>query len=199
MELPNDIWDIIVKKSLKSNEEIIKEKTYHELRHLMSDIKFRQYQIIRDIKKKINKYDILDIYYDKVYHFSGIVMDKLDSNNENIKIRRFIKDANEKTIMDDCIACFRTCNLNIISCEFKIISTEEERKNKNIELSNTLKSGDSICYSSVSVPQYLRYYNYHGDRLLELNREGVVAFTTKNKVCVNNIGYIDKSRILKIY
>ena len=199
MELPNDIWDIIVKKSLKSNEEIIKEKTYHELRHLMSDIKFRQYQIIRDIKKKINKYDILDIYYDKVYHFSGIVMDKLDSNNENIKIRRFIKDANEKTIMDDCIACFRTCNVNIISCEFKITSTEEERKNKNIELSNTLKSGDSICYSSVSVPQYLRFYNYHRDGLLELNREGVVAFTTKNKVYVNNIGYIDKSRILKIY
>ena len=199
MELPNDIWDIIVKKSLKSNEEIIKEKTYHELRHLMSDIKFRQYQIIRDIKKKINKYDILDIYYDEVYHFSGIVIDKLDGNNENIKIRRFIKVANEKTIMDECIACFYICNVNIISCEFKITSTEEERKNKNIELSNTLKSGDSICYSSVSVPQYLRFYNYHGDGLLELNREGVVAFTTKNKVYVNNIGYIDKSRILKIY
>ena len=199
MELPNDVWDIIVKKSLKTDEEIIKDKTYYQLSHLMSEIKFRQNQIIRDIKKKINKYDILDIYYDEVYHFSGIVIDKLDGNNENIKIRRFIKDANEKTIMDDCIACFRTCNLNIISCEFKIISTEEERKNKNIELSNTLKSGDSICYSSVSVPQYLRYYNYHGDRLLELNREGVVAFTTKNKVCVNNIGYIDKSRILKIY
>jgi hypothetical protein len=198
MELPNDIWDIIVKKSLKSNEEIIKEKTYHELCHLMRDIKFRQYQMIRDIKKKINKYDILDIYYDEVYHFSGIVINKLDDNNENIKIRRFIKVANEKTIMDECIACFYICNVNI-RWEFKITSTEEERKNKNIELSNTLKSGDSICYSSVSVPQYLRYYNYHGDSLLELNREGVVAFTTKNKVCVNNIGYIDKSRILKIY
>ena len=47
MELPNDVWDIIVKKSLKTDEEIIKDKTYYQLSHLMSEIKFRQNQIIR--------------------------------------------------------------------------------------------------------------------------------------------------------
>jgi hypothetical protein len=109
MELPNDVWDIIVKKSLKTDEEIIKDKTYYQLSHLMSEIKFRQNQIIRDIKKKINKYDILDIYYDEVYHFSGIVIDKLSNdNNENIRIRSHLsKDANEyKTIMGDCDCLF---------------------------------------------------------------------------------------------
>jgi len=196
MELPNDVWDIIVKKSLKTDEEIIKDKTYYQLSHLMSEIKLRQNQIIRNIKKKINKYDILDIYYNGVYHYTGIVIDKLNNDKPYIRMRHISKVNEYKTIMGDYQVCYRGGYTDIIKYEFKIVSTEEERKNKSIQLANTLKEGDRVCFSSLSVPQYLRYYYFHGDRVIDLNRDEVVKFITEYKVYFKNYGYIDKSRIL---
>ena len=198
MELPNDVWDTIVKKSLKTDEEIIKDKTYYQLSHLMSEIKLRQNLIIRNIKKKINKYDILDIYCDGVYHHTGIVIDKLSFDNPKIRMRHTLKiNETTKTIMgEDYINCFRGGYTDIIKCEFKIVSTEEERKNKNIEIANTLKVGDSFCYSRATVPEYLRHYYYYGDRVNELNRVGVVRYITKNKIVIDSNIYIDKSKVL---
>jgi hypothetical protein len=197
MELPNDVWDIIVKKSLKTNEEIIKDKTYYELSHLMSEIKLRQRQIIRDIKKQFNKYDIVEVSYGENFKTTIIIRD-LCGNEEYINGSSLtLLNDTTKTIMgQDYINCFRGGKTNIKNIKLKLISTEEERKNKNIEIANTLKVGDRFCYSIASVPQYLKYYYHYGDRINDLNREGIVRFTTKCKVYVDIYGYIDKSKVL---
>jgi len=200
MELPNDVWDIIVKNSLKTDEEIIKDKTYDQLCHLMSEIKLRQRQIIRDIKKQFNKYDIVEVSYGKNFKTTIIIRD-LCGNEEYImgSSLTLINDTTKTIMGQDYINCFRGGKTNIKNIKLKLISTEEERKNKNIEIANTLKVGDRFCYSVASVPQYLRYYYHYGDRIYDLNREGVVKFITKNKIVIDNNIYIDKSKVLYLF
>ena len=61
MELPNEIWDIIVKQSKKSNSEFIKDKNLNELFELEKEINEQKNKMYDAIKSKLNKYDIIKV------------------------------------------------------------------------------------------------------------------------------------------
>jgi hypothetical protein len=145
------------------------------------------------IKKSLNEWKNKMMSVNKILTWTWDVDEYKQSIEEGLTL---LNDTTKTIMGQDYINCFRGGKTNIKNIKLKLISTEEERKNKNIEIANTLKVGDRFCYSIASVPQYLKYYYHYGDRINDLNREGIVRFTTKCKVYVDIYGYIDKSKVL---
>jgi len=62
MELPNDIWNIIVNNSLKTNEDIIENMTMTEMNDLEVLLVQKKKDYFENVKKKLDRYDVLGIY-----------------------------------------------------------------------------------------------------------------------------------------
>ena len=77
MELPNDVWDMIIKQSIKTNADIIADMDLQQLELLEELIKNKKKRIYTEITNKLDKYDVIEVYsLDNKYLDSFVVIDK---------------------------------------------------------------------------------------------------------------------------
>lgn len=218
MELPNEIWDIIVKQSKKSNYEFIKDKNLDELFELEKAIKEKKNQIYNEIKSKLNKYDIIKVTHktDKNAYNCDLLITNLNLTNRNKISVTNLNKCNEKCIFGNYkngdIISFQI-DLNYV--DIKVISSLADRNKENIKIANSLKIGDIFIYSNYTSAEWVKHrkrymdladfknsfcYSIVEDKTLEkiiitndtiLNGEMYIATITRNK------HYINKNIVLK--
>ena len=179
MELPNEIWDIIVKQSKKSNSEFIKDMNIYELYELEYEIKEKRKQIYDAIKKQLNKYDII-----KVTHKTDKNAYKCDKkcifgNYKNGDIFNFQVDLN--------------------NVDIEVISTLADRNKENIKIANSLKAGDVFVYSNYTSAEWVKHRSRYNDLSTFENSfcYSVVEKMTAEKIIIKNHKYINKNIVLK--
>ena len=185
MELPTDIWDMIVKQSKKTNTDLIDDMDLQQLELLQTLITDKKKRIYTEIKNKLDKYDVIEVYsLNNKYINSFIVIDK------NISVINFIKvcklnSGNKKTIFGNYSSSSMYndfINLSIVN--IKNISKFEDRCKENIDIANKLKVGDVFCYSVYTCAEYVKYRKTIFE--MELLEDGllynVVIDTTPNTI-----------------
>jgi hypothetical protein len=210
MELPNDIWDIIVKQSKKSNEELVKDMDLEDLLWLEHSILQKKMEICDAIKYKIDKYDVIEINM-----LEYIVADTILSDHRYIKCFRLIA-GDKKTIFGNYQFAFKKIykiDLYDYKLNIKIKSKYQDRYRENINIANKLKVGDVFCYSLYTGAEWckMRCRIYEMDTFEDGLFYGVVNTITPNKIVMVNyhktstsytdniircLKYVDKSMIL---
>ena len=203
MELPNDIWDIIVKQSKKTNDDIVAELTLKELRMLELVIAERKSNMYDAIKSKLDKYDIIEVFDDNNrYVMDCVIIDKIAKRECCIRVCE-LKNGNKKTIFGNYLNGNMTNeDLCLFTYNIKIKSKIQDRCRENINIANKLKVGDVFCYSLYTGAEWCKYRN----RYDEMNtfddglKYGVVNDITPNKIImvlyykISNADHIVKSK-----
>tara|TARA_R100001463_G_scaffold106632_1_gene161273 strand:- start:3831 stop:4643 length:813 start_codon:yes stop_codon:yes gene_type:complete len=214
MELPNDIWAIIVKQSKKSNNEFIKEKNLDELFELEKAINEKKNKIYNTIKSKLNKYDIIKVTHktDENAYNCDLLVTNLNLKNKNkISVSNLNKGI-EKCIFgnykDGDIISFQ---IDLNYCNIEVISSLADRNKENIKIANSLKVGDVFVYSNYTSTEWVRYRFTYTDLSSFENgcRYGIVNEITPNKIVMlkyytisntndilMSIKYINKNMVL---
>ncbi len=162
MELPNELWDIIVKQSKKSNYEFIKDMSIYELYKLEYEIKEKRKQIYDDIKSKLNKYDIIKVTHktDKKAYDCDLLITNLNLNRDNKISVCNLNKCNEKCIFGNYKSGdLYNYQIDLDNVDIEVISTLADRKKENIKIANSLKVGDVFIYSNYTCAEWVRYRN----------------------------------------
>jgi hypothetical protein len=185
MELPNDIWDIIVKQSKKTNEELVKDMDLKDLLWLEHSILQKKMEICDAIKYKIDKYDVIEINTQDY-----IVADTNLSDHRYIKCFRLIV-GDKKTIFGNYQFAYKKIDkidLYDYKLNIKIKSKIQHRCRENINIANKLKIGDVFCYSLYTGAEWCKHRNRY-DEMEFFNdslKYGVVNNITPNKIVMVN-------------
>ena len=219
MYLPNDIWDIIVKQSKKSNEEFIKDKNLDQLFELEEAIKKHKHKIYDDIKNGLNKYDIIKVTHiiDKNAYSCDLLITKLNLQSINKISVCNLNKCNEKCIFgnykDGGIISFQ---IDLKDCEIEVISTLVDRNKDNIKIANSLKIGDVFIFSNYTSNEWVKYRSTYIDLSSFENSfcYSIVKDITPEKIvikyrtikrlngeyetrCITNVKYVNKNIVLK--
>ena len=208
MELPNDIWNIIVKQSKKSNDDIVADMDLKDLFWLEHSILQKKLEICDAIKYKIDKYDVIEINTQDY-----IVADTNLSDHRYIKCFRLIA-GDKKTIFGNYQFAYKKIDkidLYDYKLNIKIKSKYVDRYRENINIANELKVGDVFCYSLYTGAEWCKMRNrinemeFFNDSL----KYGVVNNITPNKIVmvnyykisnthniVRSVKYVDKCMVL---
>jgi len=191
MELPNEIWDIIVKQSKKSNYEFIKDMSIYELYELEYEIKEKRKQIYDAIKSKLNKYDIIKVTHktDKNAYNCDLLITNLNLNNSNEISVSNLNKCNEKCIFGN-YKNGDTFNfqVDLNNVDIEIISSLADRNKENIKIANSLKVGDVFVYSNYTSNEWVK----HRRRYIDLSSfensfcYSVVEDMTTEKIIIKN-------------
>jgi hypothetical protein len=185
MELPNDIWDIIVKQSKKTNDDIVAGLTLEELRMLELVIAERKTKMYNEIKSKIDKYDIIEVIdEDGKNVMDFVVIDKIAKRECCIRVIQLI-NGNKKTIFGNYLnGNIYNSNLCLITYNIKIKSKLEQRHRENINIANKLKVGDVFCYSLYTGAEWVKMRKriYEMETFEDGLKYGVVNDITPNKI-----------------
>jgi len=204
MELPSEIWDVIVNNSLKSNEDIIENMTMTEMNDLEVLLAQKKKDYFDCIKKKLDKYDVLGIY-DKHNNWvmDCLLLNKQIKRNCCIRVAQLMGgayktlfgyyDAGEMGFTDVCLA----------NCSFKIKSKWEHRNRENINIGFTLNVGDVFSFNLYTGYEWVKHRRRYEE--MELFKDGleygIVIAITKYKIAIinhsNNLEYIDKNKVIK--
>ena len=217
MELPNDIWEEIVKQSKRTNDDIVADMDLKQLFWLEHSILQKKMEICDAIKSKINKYDVIEItklnYEDENITIEYIVADDILSGHRYIKCFKLIT-GDKKTIFGNYQFAYKKIykiDLYDYKLNIKIKSKWEQRNRENIKIANSLKIGDVFCYSLYTGAEWCKMRNriYEMETFEDGLKYGVVNEITPNKIVMQNyykisdidniIGsgqYIDKNKIL---
>ena len=212
MELPNDIWNEIVKQSKKTNDDIIADMDLKELRKLEIVIAERKTKLFNDIKSKIDKYDVLEVFdNNNNYVMDCVVINKISNRESCIRIS-VLRNGNKKTIFGNYLnGDMYNQDLSLTAYNIKIKSKLEHRCRENINIANKLKVGDVFSYSLYTGYEWCRMRrNINEMRTFEeFVKYGVVNKITPYKIGIVNfiriqntdnvikcIKYIDKNKIL---
>mgnify|MGYP003669514804 CR=1 FL=1 len=121
MELPTDVWDIIVKQSIKTDNELIKNKKYHELIQLEKIIAYQKNILNNELKATISNNDIIQYHPyngDKMKFDYYLVIANKHINNQYIAVvplandfptinLEWLREENKHLcINDDVFRCF---------------------------------------------------------------------------------------------
>ena len=189
MELPNDIWDIIVKQSKKTNEELVKDMDLKDLFWLEHSILQKKMEICDAIKSKIDKYDIIEVFDDNnKYVMDCVVINKMVKRECCIRVCE-LKNGNKKTIFGNYLNGNMTNeNLCLFTYNIKIKSKWEHRNRENINIANKLKVGDVFCYSLYTGAEWVKMRNriYEMEFFKDGLLYGVVNDITPNKIVMIN-------------
>jgi hypothetical protein len=185
MELPNDIWEEIVKQSKKTNDDIVADMNLEQLRTLEMVIAERKTKMYDEIKSKIDKYDIIEVIdEDGKNVMDFVVIDKIAKRECCIKVIQLI-NGNKKTIFGNYLnGNIYNSNLCLITYNIKIKSKYVDRHGENINIANKLKIGDVFCYSLYTGAEWVKMRK----RIYEMNtfedglKYGVVNDITPNKI-----------------
>jgi len=218
MELPNELWDIIVKQSKKSNYEFIKDMNIYELYELEYEIKEKRNKIYNEIKSKLNKYDIIKVTHktDKNAYNCDLLITNLNLTNSNEISVTNLNKCNEKCIFGnykngDTISF----QIDLNNVDIEIISSLADRNKENIKIANSLKIGDVFIYSNYTSAEWVK----HRRRYIDLSNfkdsfcYSIVEDKTPEKIIIKNhtiirdemyitrfnrnIEYINKNIVLK--
>lgn len=212
MNIPSEIWDIIVKQSKKTNEELVVDMCLKELKMLETVITERKTTLYNEIKSKIDKYDIIEVFdNDNKYVTDYVVINKIAKRECCIRVCE-LKKCNKKTIFGNYLnGNMSNEDLCLTKYNFKIISKWEQRNRENINIANKLKVGDIFCYSLYTGYEWCKMKNriYEMETFEDGLKYGVVNKITASKIVmvnyykINNIDnivrsvkYIDKNMIL---
>jgi hypothetical protein len=199
MELPNDIWNEIVKQSKKTNDDIVADMDLKQLRMLEIVIAERKTKMFNDIKSKLDKYDIIEVFDDNnKYVMDCVVFDKLAKRECCIRVCE-LKYGNKKTIFGN----YLNGNMNneylcLFTYNIKIKSKWEHRCRENINIANKLKVGDVFVYSLYTGAEWCKYRNriYEMDTFEDGLKYGVVNDITPNKIVMVNYHKISDTNII---
>jgi hypothetical protein len=208
MELPNDIWEEIVKQSKKTNDDIVADMNLEQLFWLEHSILQKKMEICDAIKYKIDKYDVIEINM-----LEYIVADTILRDHRYIKCFRLIA-GDKKTIFGNYQFAFEKIDkidLYDYKLNIKIKSKYVDRYRENINIANKLKVGDVFCYSLYTGAEWCKMRN----RINEMEifndslKYGVVNNKTPNKIVMVNyyktsntnnivrcVKYVDKMLVL---
>lgn len=191
MELPNEIWDIIVKQSKKSNYEFIKDMSIYELYELEYEIKEKRKKIYDTIKSKLNKYDIIKVTHktDKKAYNCDLLITNLNLTNSNEISVSNLNKCNEKCIFGnykngDTISF----QIDLNNVHIEVISSLADRNKENIKIANSLKVGDVFVYSNYTSNEWVK----HRRRYIDLSSfensfcYSVVDDITPEKIIIKN-------------
>jgi len=212
MELPNDIWNEIVKQSKKTNDDIIADMGLKELRLLEIVIAERKSKMYNGIKYKLDKYDIIEVFDDNNnYVMDCILIDKIAKRECCIRICK-LNNGNKKTIFGNYL---NGDNFNQDLCLFtyniKIKSKIQDRCRENINIANKLRVSDVFCYSLYTGYEWCRMRNsiFEMETFEDGLKYGVVNKITSSKISminyhkisnidniVRSVKYINKNMIL---
>jgi len=188
MELPNEIWDIIVKQSKKSNYEFIKDMSIYELYELEYEIKEKRKKIYDAIKSKLNKYDIIKVTHktDKNAYNCDLLITNLNLNNSNEISVSNLNKCNEKCIFGN-YKNGDTFNfqIDLNNVDIKVISSLADRNKENIKIANSLKVGDVFIYSNYTSAEWVKYRS----RYMDLS-------TFENSFCYSVVDYMTAEKII---
>jgi len=218
MELPNELWDIIVKQSKKSNSEFIKDMSIYELYTLEYEIKEKRKKIYNEIKSKLNKYDIIKVTHktDKKAYNSDLLITNLNlTNDDKISVSNLNK-CNEKCIFGNYkngdIFNFQ---IDLNNVDIEVISSLADRNKENIKIANSLKVGDVFVYSNYTSAEWVKHRSRYNDLSTFENSfcYSIVEYKTPEKIIIKNhtiirdemyitrfnrnIEYINKNIVLK--
>ncbi len=191
MELPNEIWDIIVKQSKKSNSEFIKDMSIYELYELENEIKEKRKQIYDEIKSKLNKYDIIKVTHktDKNAYKCDLLITNLNLNNKNKISVSNLNKCNEKCIFGN-YKNGDTFNfqIDLNNVDIEVISTLADRNKENIKIANSLKVGDVFVYSDYTSAEWVKHRSRYNDLSTFENSfcYSVVQDMTPEKIIIKN-------------
>lgn len=212
MELPNEIWDTIVKQSRKTNDDIVTDMNLKELRMLEIVIAKRKTKMYNAIKSKLDRYDIIEVFdHNNKYVMDCVVIDKIAKRECCIRVCE-LKNGNKKTIfgnylngnMNNQYLCLFTYNI-------KIKSKYVDRCRDNNKIANSLKVGDVFVYSLYTGAEWCKMKNriYEMETFEDGLKYGIVSDKTPNKIVMVNyykipntdnivrcLKYIDKNKIL---
>jgi hypothetical protein len=206
MELPNDIWDKIVKQSKKNNIDIIDDMDLKELISLENVIADRKTKMYNDIKSKLDKYDIIEVFDgNNKYIMDCVIIDKKAKRECCSKICK-LHNGTKKTIFGNYYAGYMYNQpLCITSYNFKVKSKLQDRHADNITIANKLNVGDVFCYSIYSCAEWCKMRN----RIYEMEtfEDGlkyniVIGMTNSNIITIkynktkNILEYINKNKVL---
>ena len=211
MELPNDIWDKIVKQSKKNNIDIIDDMDLKELISLENVIADRKTKMYNDIKSKLDKYDIIEVFDgNNKYIMDCVIIDKKAKRECCSKICK-LHNGTKKTIFGNYYAGYMYNQpLCITSYNFKVKSKLQDRHADNITIANKLNVGDVFCYSIYSCAEWCKMRN----RIYEMEsfEDGlkyniVIGMTNSNIITIKynktstnykyeELEYINKNKVL---
>ena len=192
MELPTDIWDMIVKQSKKTNDDIVADMNLQQLFWLEHSIIQKKMEICSDIKYKIDKYDVIEIanldYDDKNITDKYIVADVILSEHRYIKCFKLIA-GDKKTIFGNYQFAYKKIDkidLYDYKLNIKIKSKYIDRCIENRNITNKLKVGDVFCYSMYSCAEWCKMRNRINE--MEFFEDGlrydVVIDTTPDNIII---------------
>jgi len=138
MELPNDIWEEIVKQSKKTNDDIVADMNLKELRMLEIVIAERKTKMYDPIKSKLDRYDIIEVFDDNnKYVMDCVVIDKIAKKECCIRVCE-LKNGNKKTIFGNYLNGNMTNeDLCLFTYNIKIKSKLEQRNRENNKIANS--------------------------------------------------------------
>lgn len=191
MELPNEIWDIIVKQSKKSNYEFIKDMSIYELYELEYEIKEKRKKIYDTIKCKLNKYDIIKVTHktDKNAYKCDLLITNLNLNRDDKISVANLNKCNEKCIFGN-YKNGDTFNfqIDLNNVDIEVISILADRNKENIKIANSLKVGDVFVYSNYTSTEWVKHRSRYND--LSSFENGfcysVVEDMTPEKIIIKN-------------
>lgn len=182
MDLPTDIWYKIINQSKMNKAEFIKNMTIDDLNDLDKIIKLQKENIYKQMKKNLNKYDVIAVYdLNDNYIMDCIILNLLTS--KFIKICK-LYIGNKKTI----IGYYNTTdefNKKIDLQNHKITFKYNISKiyNNNIVLAEeSLKIGDVFAYSLLNSYEFFKYRKYWGNSTTSIINYGVVNYKTNKYI-----------------
>jgi len=198
MELPKDIWIDIVKQSKKSNDDIIADMNLKQLFWLEHSILQKKMEICNNIKRKIDKYDVIEItklnYEDKNITEEYIVADVDLGSHRYLNCFKLIY-GDKKTIFGKYQFAYKKIikiDLYDYKINIKIKSKWEERCRENNKIANSLKVGDVFCYSLYTGAEWckmrLRIYE------METFEDGL-KYSVVNKITASKIVMVNYYKI----
>ena len=212
MELPNEIWDIIVKQSKKTNDDIVADMNLKELRMLEIVIAERKTKMYDAIKSKLYKYEIIEVFDDNNnYVMDCILINKIAKKECCIRICK-LNNGDKKTIFGNYLnGDMFNQDLSLFTYNIKIKSKWEHRCRENINIANKLKVGDVFCYSLYTGAEWckLRRRIYEMETFEDGLKYAVVVDKTRYKIVivkyhkisntdniVKKLKYVDKNMVL---
>ena len=212
MELPQDIWDVIVKQSKMTMNEFISGMNIGELNELSYLIWNRKEIIYRQMKKQYDKQDVIQITHNKTnITLEAVIIDTdLDKADDIITVCVLHSGTKETVFGYYDFGDMSNTRISLSNNTIKIKSKIQERCRKNINVANTLKRGDVFSYNLYTGIEWskLKKRIYEMEDFNDGIKYGVVTDTTASKIVVlhyvRNINsgimivkqYINKNMIL---
>ena len=187
IELPTDIWDIIVKQSIKTTPDIVNEMSFLELKELMKMYGMRYNQLCKETIQKLNIYDVI-LVNNRFY-----LVIKADASNEHITILG-LYDKIEGGCYPTIFGNYQKSSdikekmfVGHVNSEIVIKSTLKQRKLQNIKIANGLKIGD-VFISSIYTPREW-VINHYRNEIFKNDINVVIGIEEKKIITLNYLDY----------